>query len=310
MANNAFGNFSLKTMGALCAIGAVLLGVVYLLAAGAPVRLVAINVAALIIGLSMMTIQMRVPVSLARQSGVVILLLGSSLMATAVSGLAADGATRWIAIGPLAMQPSLIILPMMIVMYVHDRGPAATAGMLIAALAMAMQPDRAMAGVLMCGLVSLAIMRRDRTVLVALAASAAAFAITMVRPDQLPASAYVDQIFYTAFDVHLLAGLAVLVGTGLLLVPAVYGIRSGSVNRDTSVVFAIVWLTIIIAAALGNYPTPVVGYGGSAILGYLLSLGVVLRPASIGKAPNLPAHIRSNSNDCDVNSVFAPNLVG
>lgn len=26
------------------------------------------------------------------------------------------------------------------------------------------------------------------------------------------------------------------------------------------------------AAALGNYPTPIVGYGGSAIMGYALSL--------------------------------------
>lgn len=26
------------------------------------------------------------------------------------------------------------------------------------------------------------------------------------------------------------------------------------------------------AAALGNYPTPIVGYGGSAIIGYVLSL--------------------------------------
>jgi hypothetical protein len=31
------------------------------------------------------------------------------------------------------------------------------------------------------------------------------------------------------------------------------------------------------AAALGNYPTPLVGYGGSAVLGYLLS--VALLPA-------------------------------
>jgi hypothetical protein len=31
-------------------------------------------------------------------------------------------------------------------------------------------------------------------------------------------------------------------------------------------------LVVLAAAALGNYPTPLVGYGGSAILGYLLCL--------------------------------------
>jgi hypothetical protein len=37
-------------------------------------------------------------------------------------------------------------------------------------------------------------------------------------------------------------------------------------------VFGAAWLAVVAAAALGNYPTPLVGYGGSAILGYLISL--------------------------------------
>jgi cell division protein FtsW (lipid II flippase) len=32
---------------------------------------------------------------------------------------------------------------------------------------------------------------------------------------------------------------------------------------------------VIAAAAIGNYPTPLVGYGGSAILGYLLSAALL-----------------------------------
>jgi hypothetical protein len=37
---------------------------------------------------------------------------------------------------------------------------------------------------------------------------------------------------------------------------------------------------VVAAAALGNYPTPLVGYGGSAVLGYLLS--VALLPGRAG----------------------------
>ena len=54
----------------------------------------------------------------------------------------------------------------------------------------------------------------------------------------------------------------------------------------TYAAFGAVWLAVILAAALGNYPTPLVGYSGSAILGYLLSLlGLPPRPAirSIGR---------------------------
>ncbi len=39
------------------------------------------------------------------------------------------------------------------------------------------------------------------------------------------------------------------------------------------------WSLVVLAALMGNYPTPLVGYGGSAIVGYLLSLAV-LGPAA------------------------------
>ena len=39
--------------------------------------------------------------------------------------------------------------------------------------------------------------------------------------------------------------------------------------------FGVVWLGTVVAAALGNYPTPVVGYGGSAILGYSMCLSLI-----------------------------------
>ena len=40
-------------------------------------------------------------------------------------------------------------------------------------------------------------------------------------------------------------------------------------------VFGGVWCTALAAAALGNYPTPLVGYGGSAILGYCVSVAML-----------------------------------
>ena len=85
----------------------------------------------------------------------------------------------------------------------------------------------------------------------------------------------VNQIFYSSFAVHPLAGMAVLAGAVLMIVPACVGYRRDARNRDRKswyAVFGMVWLAVIAAAALGNYPTPLVGYGGSAIVGYLLGL--------------------------------------
>lgn len=58
----------------------------------------------------------------------------------------------------------------------------------------------------------------------------------------------------------------------LLVVPSVIGWRRAEQSRAIYVAFGAVWFAAILAAALGNYPTPVVGYGGSAIIGYALSL--------------------------------------
>lgn len=305
--NQMLGDTRSRNVGIACATGAVLLGSAYLFMAGAPGQLIAVNAAALILGLTIAAIQKRMSGGSSRRSGIALMVMSFALLATAIGGLAVDGASRWVAIGPLAVQPSLIVLPVMIVMFARDRGPAATAGMLIAALALAMQPDRAMAGALMAGLAALAILHSDRFALVALAASVGAFVVTMAHPDNLPAAPYVDQILHTAFDVHLLAGLAVVAGANLLLVPALYGLRFGSVDRDRHVVFGVVWLSILLAAALGNYPTPVVGYGGSAVLGYLLSLGALVRPARAETTATSSARCRTAAKGPDLHSPFAPN---
>jgi len=175
----------------------------------------------------------------------------------------------------------------MIVAFARHRDAAGTAGLVVAALALALQPDRAMAGVLAIGLLTLAILRFDIRVGVALAAAAVGFAVTLVRPDAAPAVPWVDGILFSAFDVHPMMGAAVLTGALLLIVPAVYGLRKSSADREIYAVFGIVWIGVIAAAALGNYPTPLVGYGGSAVLGYLLSLSA-MTPALTRSAADAP----------------------
>jgi hypothetical protein len=48
-------------------------------------------------------------------------------------------------------------------------------------------------------------------------------------------------------------------------------LRGDAKTHDAGWVFGAVWLTVVAFAALGPYPTPLVGYGSSAILGCCLS---------------------------------------
>lgn len=266
-----------RALAALCATAAVGLGLAYMAAAGAPIRNLAINAAALSVGLAVVAMTRAAPSG--RVAGGIALVLGALLLASTLAGVRADGAARWFPLGSLFVQPSLIVLPLLLLCFARARDMLASGGVLLAALALALQPDRAMAGALLAGVATLALLRPDRVAAPALLAALAAFAATLVQPDTQSAMPYVDRILYSAFTVHPVAGLAVVLGSALLLLPAIIGWRRDAAQPEVHAAFGAVWLAIVVAAALGNYPTPLVGYSGSAVLGYLF--GLIALPARI-----------------------------
>ena len=264
------------------AIGAVGLGLTYLAAAGAPGQYLAVNAGTLVIGLLGFTVWKRWARPAVTLGGLAAFAIGLALLATALFGHSLDGATRWVRIGPLTLQPGLILTPLLAVLFSRDRSLWATAGVIISAAGLALQPDRATAGALVAGMTALALTKQDRRVLTALFATGAAFAVALVRPDTLPAQPFVERVLFTAFETHLAAGIAVWIGVKWLLIPAIAGRVLDRENTPTYAVFGAVWLGLIAASALGNYPTPLVGYGASSILGYVLSLSAL--PARPGNA--------------------------
>jgi cell division protein FtsW (lipid II flippase) len=272
-------SFRPRALGIACATGAVLLGLAYMAVAGAPPHYLAINAAALVAGALLLLPLASLRGDTRDVTGAVSLAMAGVLLATALFGAPAEGASRWITIASVSIQPSLVLLPFMILAFARARTMLTALALLIAAAALAFQPDRAMAGTLVVSLAVLALIRADRQALILLGAGILGFAVTLAGPDRLPAAPYVDQIFYTAFDVHPAAGAAVLAGALLLLVPAILCAIRDRAHRATYAALGATWLAVILAAAIGNYPTPVVGYGGSAILGYLLSLAMLPKVA-------------------------------
>ncbi len=280
-----------RALGVLCAIGAALLGIVYMVIADAPLRYLGINIGALGIGLSMLGILGHAATADRRWTDAAIVTMAGALLATALLVAEVDGAARWVNLAGLAIQPSLILLPVLLVAFARTRSATATTGIVIAAVAMALQPDRAMGGMLALCVSILTVIRRDRQTVIAFAAGVAGFAATLMRADTLPAASYVDQILYSSFDVHAGAGLAVWGGAALMLVPGIVGFSRDPDNRVVYAAFGAAWFAAIVAAALGNYPTPVVGYGGSAIVGYVVSL------FALPKLTAVPARMGARTED-------------
>jgi cell division protein FtsW (lipid II flippase) len=263
-----------RLLGLICGAAAVGLGMAYMAAAGAPSRYLLMNLAALVLGASLWLALGRVAGSRLAGAGPALLGLAATLSLTALLGVAVDGASRWVSVGPLTVQVSLVVVPVMIVLYARRPDAIGTAAMVLAAASLAAQPDRAMAGVLLAGLLATAVARRSRGPIAATAAAALAFCWTFLVPETLPATPFVDRVFFAAFEVHPLAGLAVVAGAGALVIPALVAMLGGTSERIAILAFGACWLAVLAAAALGNYPTPLVGYGGSAVLGYLLSVAL------------------------------------
>jgi hypothetical protein len=297
----------LQAVGILCAAIAVALGLAYLAVAGAPAIFIEVNAIALAIGLTLLAIIGRVTSAVRLPAGVVMFVPALLLLATSVVGVRVDGVARWLRLSALLVQPSLLLLPAMLVAFARSRSPQSAAALVIAAVALALQPDRAMAAVMVAGLATLAILRCDRLVTIALAASLLAFLVTLIRADSLAPSAFVEQVIRSAFELHLLAGTAVIGGSALLLVPAMIGWRHDPESRHVHAVFGIVWLTATLAAAIGNYPTPVVGYGGSAVIGYVIGLAMLPRRTGTrdGKNAEATGAIKARSRHCQPRVVVA-----
>lgn len=259
-----------RSVALACAVAATGLGLVYLAEAGAPTRLLTMNAAALVAGLVIVLPFARRDPMERPFVGVAAVAIGLALLLTAGLGGEASGARRWVSVGSVALQPALIGLPLLVVGFARSRDALTALGVVLAAIALAWQPDRAMAGALVAGVGAVALMKHDRMVLAVLVLALAGFAVALARPDVVPATLYVDRVFRTAASTSALAGLAVWSGAILMLVPALLGLTLDRANRAIHAAAGASWLAILTAAVVGDYPTPLVAYGGSAIVGYVL----------------------------------------
>ena len=255
----------------LCAAASVALGAMYMLAAGGPERYVLVNAGALTVGFIAASVLKRVSALDSGLSGAFTIAVGLLMLATAVFGVHVDGASRWIVLAGISLQPSLILLPPAMVHFARDRSWRSSIGLSIAGIGLGMQPDSAMAGTLAAGLAALWLQRREKSVAVALVIALAGFAATMLLADVVAPVSFVEQVVQSAFAFHMLAGIAIVAGLATMLVPTAGGVGARSPEREMFVVFGATWLAVIAFAMVGNYPTPLVGYGSSAILGYCLS---------------------------------------
>lgn len=282
------GRWRTRDAALVCAIAATGLGLLFLSAAGAPARYLLINLTALLAGLIIvLPFRRRDPIQ-APFIGVISMAVGLALLLTAGLGDEAEGARRWMSLGGVVIQPGMIGLPFLLVAFAGSRDLLTTTGLILGAIALGLQPDPAMAGALLAAAGVAAMLKPDRPAWVMLSVALACVLATGLRSGEVAPTPFVNGILGTASSSSAIASLAVWSGTALLLVPAVVGLWR---NRQASVAhaaFGSTWLALIAAAMFGDDPVPVIAYGGSAIVGYLLST-LALPSGSARSRPRAPA---------------------
>jgi hypothetical protein len=187
-------------------------------------------------------------------------------------------AQRWTMIGPVAVQPSLIVLPFVVWGWSAVRAGWGLAGLTAAlVLLMASQPDAAACGGLFLALVGIGLARRSVSVSegATMAAALAATVWAATRPDDLPAVAHVERVVVEAFAASPVIGSAA--GLAMAAVPGLIGWRAASASPDgrtTTFGLTGLWLGLTVAALVANYPVPVAGYGASSAIGWLVSVAL------------------------------------
>ncbi len=246
-------------------MAAVGIGCVHLIAAGAPAIYPVVNAVAAVAGLAA-----GQWLAARRGQGAAMMLAGLAVLATALVGIRIDGVARWVAVGPIHLQPGLILVPPLIVAFSRRGGLAAASGVAMAAAGLALAPDRGTAGALAAALVAVAVMRRDAVAIALALLTSAGFAWTLRLADPLAPAPFVEGILAAAAG-HGMRTALLIVGAAAMVAPGLWRLAASGAARPAAA-FVAIWVGLLAAALLGPYPTPVLGYGASGVLGYVLAL--------------------------------------
>ena len=100
-----------RVVGVMSAVIAVLLGLAYMAAAGAPFSMLASNLGALLLGLAALALIVRIPLIKGRRAGAGALVMAAILLFTSVFGNSVEGAKRWVLVGPFLFKQACYSCP-------------------------------------------------------------------------------------------------------------------------------------------------------------------------------------------------------
>ncbi len=207
-------------------------------------------------------------------------LVASTLLSSGI-----DGMRRWHELGPVRVQPSQLLTPVLLVFAVGHLGrfPVRTHVLLVGLQAVHfLQPDAGQAtalGVGAAGAILSTSGPRWRYLLASLYLATAA--VTWLRFDPLPPAPFVEDIVRRAFALTPVIGVAGVLSLGLLVVAPLFDGRLDRNSRPAAAALVGYFFGCLVAVRFGEFPVPLLGFAPSATLGALLGFASLRRREGI-----------------------------
>lgn len=209
-----------------------------------------------------------------------------SACAVLFAGVEIDGARRWLRVGPVLLHPASLFGSVLLLALARAAGNLACAVLAAAAIAcFGIGNDGAASLAFALGLSGLLAARREHwKTLLPLCVLAWCLAVWgWTRPDSLAPVPHVEEIMSRAWVGSRLVGAAAALVLAMLPLPFVFAARNthnarhayDAHRRGAAWALAGFWIGLVLAGLAGNYPIPVIGYGASPVIGWVLALRLV-----------------------------------
>jgi len=263
---------------------ACIMGVCIMVLHSAPWSMPLTNLAATFLGFITVGFGSSVLVLLGSQRPAATAIMVFICMAATMASSGIDGVHRWLALGPIRLHPAAIGAPLLLFTVVNlwQRQKTWFAISILAtsfAIHVA-QPDAGQATALAAATMALVAFSDKRYFarLVMVIGSLLGATWAWLRPDPLLPVSMVEDIVPRAFAMSVWLGVGATVALAMLPAAAIWHARRAQTNGLGCVyghALTAYFLANLVVVFIGEFPTPVLGYGASPIWGAILGLGLL-----------------------------------
>jgi len=185
------------------------------------------------------------------------------------------GVHRWVSLGPFLLQPAAIVIPLFLICTGSSPRSVVWIFAFTTVTLLALQPDPASATALLAGMVVRRAFGKERVSAFEWTATALLLALVVFswsRKDPLPQVQHVEGILALARSINPALARGGLISLLVLPLPFVICARAPSCEKATSASLAAYFVVLELVCITGRFPVPIMGYGASLVIGYVLAL--------------------------------------